>query len=149
MYAADFELDIKVQCMNLEERGLYTKALNWSWIFDGLPNDPDRMHMLLRCFPDEFDRAWPAVKNFFQIAEDGRLGNPRQEEEREKALEKIDKHSRSGTAAQSPTPGNIYLVRRDSDGAVKIGSTRTVAKRMSQLRFKYRHESLTLLGSKE
>jgi uncharacterized protein YdaU (DUF1376 family) len=146
MYPNDFDADEKVRLLDCREAGLYLFALNHSWNNDGLPGDDGEVGKMLKVPIRDFRLAWPAVKKCFVLCEDGRLRNMRQEDERVKAITKSDTASISAVSSQEHEPGYIYLARRDSDGAIKIGSSNNVPRRIAQLKYKHR-DSISLVGS--
>lgn len=105
VYAAEFINDIHVQMMLPDELGVYFRLLCYSWIEDGLPDDPGILESLAFCgsFPRTyiqhehgdnacstvvhrpFNEIWKVVADRFYTDEsDGRLRNPRLEKERAK-----------------------------------------------------------------
>lgn len=94
-YAARYETDEKVKVLGLSEEGLYFRCLRHAWLNDGLPNDLGLLAEMVHATRKEIDRYWPRVSKCFVLSENGRLVNPRQEEEREKALLKSNKAARS------------------------------------------------------
>lgn len=146
-YPADAESDSKYASLDLAELGLYHRCLNHAWLNNGIPDDLTELSRELRIPEKEVRRLWPRVSRCFVVSPDMRARNPRQEEERRMAVSKSDKASSSATAGQKNEPGFIYLATRASDGAVKIGSTNNVARRIAQLKYRYRAESITLTDS--
>jgi uncharacterized protein YdaU (DUF1376 family) len=150
MYPADADTDENFRLMSFEERGLYWTLLNHCWLNDGLPDSPADIRGLFRVPQKDFDRIWPRVSKCFDVV-DGRLRNRRQEKERKEAREKCLKASKSSAfSSERNQPGFIYLIRRDSDRAVKIGSALDVPRRLAQLKYKHRSDdygSLSLVFS--
>lgn len=134
--------------MSMEQIGMYHVALNWAWLHEGLPTDKEDLCRLFRLTPKRFDRLWSGIKHCW-IEEDGRYVNPRQEEERAAALKKSQGNSVAAAHAQSKSEGFVYLIRRQDDGAVKIGSAVNVPRRLAQLKHRYRDHGLILVASYE
>jgi len=88
--------------MSDEQIGMYIRALNYSWVNDGIPADAETIFALFgprrgaeraREWSRKGQRwvsQWSLVGSCFAPGEDGRLRNPRQEKEREWATERID-----------------------------------------------------------
>ena len=89
-YPKDFDHNEKVRLMNLEEIGLYALCLNHSWVNGSLPADLDEIGRAMKVPAKQLRRAWPRVAPCF-VEIEGRLINPRQEDERAKAIEKSGK----------------------------------------------------------
>ena len=107
MFPKDFDTNEKVRMLDCREAGVYLFALNHAWINDGLPGNDDDIGRVLKIPVRDFRESWPAVKRCFFVAEDGRLRNARQEEERKKAQEKSEKAT------------NAVGQRKDRSGSVK------------------------------
>jgi hypothetical protein len=95
MYPKDFESGAKVRPMNFGEKGRYIELLNYSWLNDGLPAEPEMIRRILRDGP-EFEQAWAMVGPCFPVAPDGKRRNPRQEIERAKATRLHQQASEAG-----------------------------------------------------
>jgi len=101
LYPKDFDTDAKVRAMEDRELGLYIRCLNYSWVNDGLPADPEEVRRAFRDTPGAFAEKWPRVEACFPVAADGRRRNPRQEKERAQAIEKSLKASANAKRAHS------------------------------------------------
>lgn len=147
-YPAEVEIDGDWRAMTLEERGLFLTLLNVAWMNDGLPESLEDVARIIgsHITPRAFSRLWARVGPKFYPDGNGKLRNGRQEEERKYANSKILATSKSGTSGQSKEEGFVYLVRRSSDGSVKIGSSANVPRRLAQLRYKYTSDHLELIG---
>lgn len=86
----------------LAERGLFHLCLDYAWINDGLPEDPEAVRRLLRIDRREFAKIWPAVEPEFPKV-DGRRRNGRQESERAECKTRSAKASESVKARYERT----------------------------------------------
>jgi uncharacterized protein YdaU (DUF1376 family) len=114
-YPADAETDENFRMMSYEERGLYLTALNHAWLNDGLPIQPEELRSLFG-MKARLDKLWPRVGRCF-LEIDGRLRNPRQEQERATAMLKSSK-ARASADARWMRPhceGNARASVSDSD----------------------------------
>lgn len=98
-YAADFDED--TASWNNEEVGIYQRLLNYSWINgwnhnEGLPDDPKRLAMIVRCSYKKFQKSWEIISKKFSKQDRGFLINRRLEEERGKLLKYIESQRESG-----------------------------------------------------
>lgn len=82
--------------MNMEERGLYHTCLNFSWVNGGLPAELGELARAVKMSRPKLERLWQRVGRCFQPGPSGDLVNPRQEEERQSAIELSIKLSESG-----------------------------------------------------
>lgn len=98
MYPQDFDCDETVRLMEDCELGMFIRMLNHSWVNDGLPGNADALRRTLRYTQSDFDSRWPAVEPCFPISTDGRRRNPRQEQERSKAIEKTNKSKKAAAS---------------------------------------------------
>lgn len=145
-YPSDAESDSKYAALSLSELGLFHRCLNLSWMNDGLPSDPLEIGRVLRITPREVKMLWPRVSECFELRE-GKHCNRRQEQERLHAKGKGDKSTATAASGQKQEPGFIYLAKRNSDGAVKIGSATNVARRIAQIRYKSNDNTISLVTS--
>jgi Meiotically up-regulated gene 113 len=148
-YAADAETDERFRAMSDAEVGFYLRCLNHSWLNNGLPADMKVLARILNKSTSYVERMWRSVGRCFipDPENQERLINPRQEDEREQAVVKSDKaSSSSANRVGQKIAGNIYLISRDLDGAIKIGSSKNVPLRLAQLKYKNR-EHLELVAS--
>ncbi len=144
-YPADAETDERYASMTDQELGFYHHCLNRSWINDGLPVEMDELARMMHVKGGYLAKVWPRVSCCFIIVGD-RYRNKRQEEEREAANSKQLKCGQSAAQQEKlKIPGSVYLIRR-SDGAVKIGSSNNVARRLAQLRYRYKDVSMELVA---
>jgi uncharacterized protein YdaU (DUF1376 family) len=114
-YPEDFDESAHVLEMNLAEVGLYQLALNESWKRGSIPDDPDRLALLIRRPSKDVRAAWPVVRAcFINNGEPGRLVNERLEEERSKAISKsaqasgaaATRHANATTTAHADASSN-------------------------------------------
>lgn len=68
---------------------MYWTLLNHAWMNDGIPASDQDLIALLRIAPKDFERIWPRVSKCFPMNNERRT-NPRQEEERTKAISKSE-----------------------------------------------------------
>lgn len=96
-YVADFLASAKVRRMSLEELGAYTLLLLEAWQADGLPNDPQEVADILRVDLARAEQIMAGVVGrCFTVADDGRLRNARQEQERAQVNEVRAKRAEAG-----------------------------------------------------
>lgn len=98
-YPRDFVGDFDVAAMTLEQSGAYAVLLSYAWLKNGLPNDLPRLARALHVSGKRFDVIWQQVGQKFSLAADGRLRNPRQEEERGKQIENRTLGGQGGKAS--------------------------------------------------
>jgi hypothetical protein len=138
-FAADAASDEAYSSMNDQERGFFHRCLNHAWMNDGLPGDMDQLAAVMRVTRKYLDRIWPHVKTcggwLLTDTVHPRWINERQEKERDYARTKSAASGKGSPFAQKGIPGFLYLMRRP-DGAVKIGSSLNVPRRLAQLRYK-------------
>lgn len=94
-YPADAESDARYAALDFIERGIYHKALNYSWTNDGLPLDDGESARLLKMSVRELKSFWPRVRACFEEI-DGKLRNSRQEKERADAIRISEKRAKAG-----------------------------------------------------
>lgn len=98
-YAADFDED--TASWNNEEVGIYQRLLNYSWVNgwtvnEGLPDDPKRLAMIVRCSYKKFQKRWEIIQKKFSRNGSGFLVNRRLEEERAKLVKYVESQRESG-----------------------------------------------------
>jgi uncharacterized protein YdaU (DUF1376 family) len=79
-----------------EEASLYLTLLGHQWAIGSLPADPEKLCRLVRWDRKLFNQCWPTVSAKFQPVGDGRLGNSRLEDHRERAKELAKKNADAG-----------------------------------------------------
>ena len=134
-YPADAEADESYRCMTFEELGLFHRALNSAWVNDGLPSSCERIALALHASKDVFDRSWPVVSECFFLADDGRLRNRRQEEQREKAQSKSQKAKHSAQerwSMRSHSERNAKAMPRAYDSDSDSDSDSSVVTKISK-----------------
>lgn len=97
-YPQDFLGDGKVRLMSPTEVGVYFLLLCHEWLEGPLPNEPDRLARIAGASEEEMEEAWDQVRPCFEETDDGRLVQPRLEEERAKALDKREKARKAARA---------------------------------------------------
>ena len=103
LYVDDFDEDPNVLAMNLAEVGLYQLALNEAWKRGSIPADPEDLAIIIRRRPADVKKAWPKVQPcWVPNCAPGRLVNPRQEREREKASKLSSSRSEAARASHAP-----------------------------------------------
>jgi len=96
-YPHDFQTDEKARVMTPTERGIYRDLLDSQWIEGSLPGEREKLVRLVQnCTKQEFDKAWPAVKECFEEMGEGRIGNRRLRELRDQVDKVREKLSESG-----------------------------------------------------
>lgn len=95
-YAAEYLADINVQCMSLQEEGMYTRMLAYCWREGSLPKDPRLLQALCKGMAPS-----PLVLSCF-VEKNGRLIHTRLEKERDKQkkwrLQKSEDGKKGATA---------------------------------------------------
>jgi uncharacterized protein YdaU (DUF1376 family) len=142
-YPRDFAEDEHVKLMSLAEEGAYRRLLDHQWLHGSIPSDLGQLAKVCKNTPlSVFRKLWPALSPCFLPSGEGRLINGRLERVREEVDEYRAKQSAAGklgaeAAWGSGTGGDgtryVYAMRRPSDGAIKIGASRTPAKRAERL----------------
>jgi uncharacterized protein YdaU (DUF1376 family) len=104
-YPDDWLSDRAVRRLSLPARGLYLDLLAIAWNEGGIPADPDELAAdakLLGVNSRSFPRLWGEIEKFWIHGRNGELVNPRQEEERVKAMrayeQRVDAGRRGGLA---------------------------------------------------
>lgn len=101
-YPREFEGDVNVQAMTLEERGAYGKLINICWFELRIPKDIDRLARILNITRRRMEKIWPALEPCFK--QDRRKGwedyliHPRLEKERRKQRKYRKGQSKRGKA---------------------------------------------------
>jgi uncharacterized protein YdaU (DUF1376 family) len=97
MYPRDWLASVST-CMTLEQEGAYIRLLQWSWLHDGLPNDPQQLRKLLRVTAKKFDAMWGVLRVHWHAdpGQDGRLRNRRLEHERAERKRKSEARRTAG-----------------------------------------------------
>jgi hypothetical protein len=96
-YVLDAETDENFKAMSDAEVGFYLRCLDHSWINQGLPADLKERALVLNRSTAYIRRMWVRVGRCFEPSptDQHRLINPRQEQERTKALSRSDAASKS------------------------------------------------------
>lgn len=76
--------------MTYEARGVYMTLLDRSWLNTGITSDLKELARQLAIPYGKFQRVWLQISAKFLPGDGGKLFNPRQEEEREKAISKSE-----------------------------------------------------------
>lgn len=114
LWVYDLEADEDCALMSLSEYGAYMKLLQRQWIEGSIPNDTTRLARLLRVTNDEMNQLWSALSPKFTEDSEGRLFNPRLDDERDKALAKVERNRANGKRGGRP-PKTERLTSRLSD----------------------------------
>ena len=93
MYAGDFLSDMNVKLMNMTQRGIYITLLLHEWIEGSLPSNIGHLKILCDNCKD-FERHWELISRCF-YEEDGKIYNPRLEEERANMLADRERKSKN------------------------------------------------------
>lgn len=108
-YVDDFEAD--TAHLTFEEDGVYNRLLRLCWRTSGcsVPDDPQWIARRLRCSIEDYHRlVLPLIREFF-LVENGRVFQPRQKREWQKANDVSRKRSeagRKGGRPRNPLPEN-------------------------------------------
>jgi uncharacterized protein YdaU (DUF1376 family) len=162
MYPQDFDCDENVRMMEDCELGMFLRLLNHSWINDGLPSDLESLRRVFRYTKEDFDQRWPIVAKCFEVFPDGRLRNPRQEQERSKAVEKT-KQAKDAAASKWKNRQDADAMRThngrkadamprayDSDSDIDSDSSLALKKQVSEISTSHSaryHEASEMLDS--
>lgn len=93
-YAADF--DEATAAWTNEEVGIYQRLLNYAWINEGLPDDPRRLAMIVRCGFKKFQKRWTNIEKKWTKKGNGFLVNNKMEEVRAKQRKYRAEQARKG-----------------------------------------------------
>jgi uncharacterized protein YdaU (DUF1376 family) len=127
-YPRDFVGDLDVAASRLDEIGCYTLLLCYAWLKNGLPDDMRKLARACRVSDAKFAKLWAVVGEKFPRAEDGRLRNRRQEEERAKQADHRTKGQDAAAARwhpdgiAKPMPGQC-----STDAPASVGQCQTDA----------------------
>tara|TARA_R100001082_G_scaffold44518_1_gene23691 strand:+ start:2419 stop:3405 length:987 start_codon:yes stop_codon:yes gene_type:complete len=94
MYAGDFLSDMNVKLMNMTQRGIYITLLLHEWIEGSIPSNMKHLKKLCEDCKD-FEKHWKMVSPCF-YEENGKMYNPRLEEERANMLADRERKSKNG-----------------------------------------------------
>ena len=121
MYPGDADADENFRLMSYEQRGVYWSLLNHAWLNDGLPASPHDIQSILRIPEKEFVKCWERVSTCFP-ENNGRRRNPRQEEERSKAIRKSESATESiRTRYERSTNEPLRAYESESEPVVEFG----------------------------
>ena len=123
-YAGDFLSDLKVASMNMEERGIYITLLAYSWLENGLPDNPEKLARLCGN-PDGWESSWLTVGECFFLADDGKLYNSKMEEIREELISYKNKMSSAGKKGMESRWKNNLVKTKLKQGYNSSSSTST------------------------
>lgn len=87
-YPSDAHSDAFYTSLSDAELGFYHRCLNMAWTNGFLPSDPEALASLMHVSLKYLEKIWKKVSGGFQLTQDGRLVNHRQEVERSKAVDK-------------------------------------------------------------
>jgi uncharacterized protein YdaU (DUF1376 family) len=129
MYAKEWTSSETVRLMSFAEKGLYIDLLNYAWVNDGLPAEPEKIARMVGAGVEEFAALWSSVSLNFVAGEDGRLRNPRQEKERSQVFEKSEKARASAKRRWSDGNANAYAnaMRTQSEGSARASGSDSVS----------------------
>lgn len=119
-YPKDAETDEAYSSMTDQELGFYHRCLNRSWLNDGLPAALPDMARALGKQLAYVEKMWRTVGSRFVLSVDSRWVNPRQEIEREVAINKSSKASRS---ANRRWEGNAKAMPTHSEGNARASGS--------------------------
>lgn len=99
-WVSDYNGDGKVLAMTKLQDLAYRRLLDQSWELGPLPNEPEKLAVLIRYSIEEFKDVWNyPLSDCWEEIEGGRLINPRLEKEREHVLDRIGKARKAGLAS--------------------------------------------------
>ncbi|HEY5085926.1 MAG TPA: DUF1376 domain-containing protein [Gemmatimonadaceae bacterium] len=144
-YARDFAADEPVQLMTLEEEGAYRRLLDHQWLHGSIPCDVVAIARICKNTPRaRMVKLWAAIAPCF-VADDSapsRLQNRRLERERARSAAYRERQSAAGKLGAEAAWGDgeagdgkryTYAMVRESDGAIKIGVSRSPERRAQYL----------------
>jgi uncharacterized protein YdaU (DUF1376 family) len=137
----DFAADEHVLLMTMEAEGVYRRLLDHQWLHGSIPDDLDQLAALCKQMPVKRFRAlWLSVVPCFVpvVDQPGRLVNQRLERVRAEAEAYRAAKARGGRAGADAAWAEgqqryVYAMRRLSDGAIKIGLSRSPTRRAAVL----------------
>lgn len=144
-YPRDFAADEPVQLMTLTEEGAYRRLLDHQWLHGSIPGEMSQLARICKNIPvREMTKLWRALDHCFSRMEGQppRFQNRRLERVRQERREYRDKQSASGKLGAEAAWGKgaagdgkryVYAMKRASDGAIKIGVSRSPERRASKL----------------
>lgn len=125
-YPRDWRGSSRVRDMSWKERGFYRECLDWSWVMDGLPKDLDEIRRLCGASKGEFPKLWIAAKRMFDLTEDGRYRNARQEKERLKK-EIFRRRAEDGGKAKAVKEAARKQIANPASVVIEAGLKQTVS----------------------
>lgn len=133
LWVYDLEADEDCALMSLAEYGAYMRLLQRQWIEGSIPVDMPRLARLLRVTADEINAIWPALADKFVKDGRGRQKNHRLDQERVKAIKKVEKNRANGSLGGRPKEtkseseikpnGSIRASGSDSESGSGSGSS--------------------------
>ena len=136
-YPKDCDSDELVRLMDDREFGFYVRLLNHSWTNRGLPESTESIAQAIGRTHKYVHRMWPKVSQRFSL-KNGRLCNPRQEQEREK--KNVVSLSRK-KAAKSRWDANAYAnamhLQYDSSPSISSSSESSLSKEEQRMKDLY------------
>jgi uncharacterized protein YdaU (DUF1376 family) len=94
------------RCFTLAERGAYMDLLMFSWDMGALPNDPNRLALILGVGLVEFTAIWSTIRHKLVLNPKGLLVNERLERERTKSQDMKAKAAVKASIAANKRWGN-------------------------------------------
>ena len=95
-YARDWLTDTRVMLMDLATQGAYIKLLCYQWLEGGIPRDEKQLATLCGTTEEKFAAIWLELNDAFEVNGDEKLVNPRLEEIRGDAEERVAKAIENG-----------------------------------------------------
>ena len=95
-FTNDWMGDANVQAMTWEQRGMYHWLLCLAWNEGGIPADEDALRGILGLTKPRFRNVWPAIARCWRAGENGKLLNPRLEQERAVRASVSEKRAAAG-----------------------------------------------------
>lgn len=119
-WVGDWLTSESVLAMSRAARSLYFDLLLHQWKNGSLPNDEKVLARLTGEGLAEFQALWSEVQKCFDLANDGRLRNPRMEKERRLTEEYRAAKSAAGRKGADKTNGKAAKGRQKRGGADKV-----------------------------
>lgn len=119
---------------SLLERGLYRALLDAQWEQGSLPCDKPALIRIAQATEDEFDTAWPRVKEKFHRRKDGTIVNKKLEKHRQLAIKKHDERVKTGRAGAQKRWASHSSANSSANGRgnSKSIATKTITKDKSK-----------------
>jgi uncharacterized protein YdaU (DUF1376 family) len=121
LYPRDFFADEAVTLMSGPARGAYALVLFRNWQHESVPDDPQAIAKLIGWPEEEFLKLWPEIQDRFLSDGNGRLTNPRVEEDLVATKNRRVTLSVAGKKGANQRWGNVQVPTPQRDNSQAIG----------------------------